>query len=433
MKKIGLLILIAGALLLNSTFNNKKVKIKEVIIDKEILDINENFLLLKDKDKFKLLDLEKNIELNSELIKRLSKDLYFFQNNEKSYVINVKENKKISLDSIVKLGNNSYLVSHDKKFGVLDEELKIKIPMKKNSIVSNDGKSFLVIEGERYSFIDEKLNESEISQIFKITGLSVENHLIFESDQKFGIIDKDNMVKVQPKYIRFLEVNNKDILIGYTDTESYFINLSLGIEKKVNYDNYGQEYLGKIMILKNEKLGYLNSYGDEISPIAYDGAFSFKEGKDFLQLKKDGSWFIKNIKNNKLEKLEYSDVGELISEYMVVSKDEKYGYLDKNLVEKIPTKYIYAENFDKNRAVVAMETGYGLIDKKGKEIIPMVYDDIKIAGERVFVRKNNKMGIVNRNGKEIVPIEYDELGIGYGKYIYYKKNKVMGVMEIDEK
>ena len=433
MKKIGLLILIIGVLLLNSIFNNRKVKIKEIAIEKEILDINKNFLLLKDKDQTKLLDLEKNIELKSEMIKRLSRNLYFFQNNEKSYVINIKNNKKVNLDSIVKLGNDRYLVSDNKKFGILDEELKVKIPITKDGIISNNGKGFLATRGEEYYFIDEKFEKNKILGMFKIVSLSGINHLIFESGGKFGIIDKNNKIKVQAKYIRFLEINNKDILIGYTDTESYFINLSLGIEKKVNYDNYGEEYFGKIMILKDKKLGYLNSYGDEISPIVYDGAFPFKEEKNFLQLKKDGSWFIKNIKNNKLEKLNYDDMGELVSNYMIVLKDEKYGYLDKNLTEKIPTKYIYAENFDKNRAVVATETGYGLIDKNGKEITPMIYDDIKILDNRAFIRKNNKMGIINRNGKVIVPIEYDELGLGDGKYIYYKKNNSRGVIEINEK
>lgn len=433
MKKIGLLILIVGTLLLNSIFNNKKVKIKEITIEKEILDINEKFLLLKDKDKVKLLDLEKNIELKSEVIKRLSRNLYFFQNSEKSYVINVKNNKKINLDSIAKIGDESYLVSEDKKFGILDEELKTKVPMIMDFINSNDGKRFLAIEGEEYFFIDEKLEKNKISKMFKVTGLSGINHLIFENEGKIGIIDKNNKIKVQPKYKRFLEINNKDILIGYTDTESYFINLSLGIEKKVNYDNYGQENVGKIIVLKDKKLGYLNRYGDEISPIIYDGAFSFKEDKDFLQLKKDGSWFIKNIKNNKLERLNYDDVGELVSNYMIVLKDEKYGYLDKKLIEKIPTKYIYAENFNKNIAVVATETGYGVIDKNGKEVIPMQYDDIKILDDRVFIRKDNKMGVVNRDGKVIVPIEYDELGLGYGKYIYYKKNNNRGVIEINER
>ncbi|WGU68021.1 WG repeat-containing protein [Capnocytophaga canimorsus] len=51
----------------------------------------------------------------------------------------------------------------------------------------------------------------------------------------------------------------------------------------------------------------------------------------------------------------------------------------------------------------------GFINKRGKEIIPLVYDNISgnFLGGIAKVGINGKQGYINTKGEEIIPIQYD--------------------------
>lgn len=68
----------------------------------------------------------------------------------------------------------------------------------------------------------------------------------------------------------------------------------------------------------------------------------------------------------------------------------KWGWLDKDLKEVIPAKYIYAMNFENGTAIVC--EGEWSIDQ----------------GNRYWC-DNERWGVIDRDGKEIVPCQFDEL------------------------
>lgn len=105
----------------------------------------------------------------------------------------------------------------------------------------------------------------------------------------------------------------------------------------------------------------------------------------------------------------------------VLSRENKWGYIDENKNEVIPCIYFYADNFVDGFAIVAKgEKEYGIIDRSGKEIIPFKYEELKteyyaFREGLVIARLGDKYGIIDKLGKEIVPFKYDDIYFDYGK------------------
>ena len=191
------------------------------------------------------------------------------------------------------------------------------------------------------------------------------------------------------------------------------------------------ESMNKIMVLKNNKIGYINELGEEIIPPEYSGGFLFKKEKDFIQLKKNDSWYLLNLKTLKSKKIPFEDIGEYTDELMVVKKEEKFGYIDNEGKIKIPLKYTIAENFNNGLAIVSTDKGFGVINKKGKRIIPLLYDEILIKDSYIYIKKDRKYGLYSKQGKEILPIIYDKLGRVSEDFIFFKNRNETGLIKLN--
>ncbi|MCL1807952.1 MAG: WG repeat-containing protein [Oscillospiraceae bacterium] len=103
----------------------------------------------------------------------------------------------------------------------------------------------------------------------------------------------------------------------------------------------------------------------------------------------------------------------------------KYGYIDKTGKVVIPLKYAQAEAFDDGLALVAegnWDDGfkYGFINKTGAVVVPLEYD---YAGnwfydDMVRVAKSDaegryKYGFINKSGGVVIPLQYDSIGYFY--------------------
>ena len=105
----------------------------------------------------------------------------------------------------------------------------------------------------------------------------------------------------------------------------------------------------------------------------------------------------------------YDWKGEYYEGLAKVKLNDKYGFIDKTGKEVIPIKYDNAEFFSEGLALVKLNNKYGFIDKAGKEVIPIKYDDAYSFSEGLAkVKLNNKYGFIDKTGKEVIPIKYDD-------------------------
>ena len=73
-----------------------------------------------------------------------------------------------------------------------------------------------------------------------------------------------------------------------------------------------------------------------------------------------------------------------------------------------PKNYFYIWIFSEGLARVLLNNKLGFIDKTGKEVIPIKYDDASSFSEGLAsVSLNYKYGFIDKTGKEVIPIKYD--------------------------
>lgn len=92
---------------------------------------------------------------------------------------------------------------------------------------------------------------------------------------------------------------------------------------------------------------------------------------------------------------------------------KKYGLVDAFLKPIIPFEYesMYSDRTNKDQYIVYKNKKVGILDKTGKVIVDIKYDNIRHPDcSMVPVKLNNKWGILDIHGNEVLPFEYDDIG-----------------------
>jgi hypothetical protein len=106
----------------------------------------------------------------------------------------------------------------------------------------------------------------------------------------------------------------------------------------------------------------------------------------------------------------------------LVELNRQFGFIDKTGREVIPLQYQDAFDFKEELAAVEVNDKWGFIDRDGKLAIPCRYYDIYDGlgvwlghfGEGLAaVAVDDKWGLIDRSGKEVVPIKYQDVS-AYG-------------------
>ncbi len=129
--------------------------------------------------------------------------------------------------------------------------------------------------------------------------------------------------------------------------------------------------------------------------------------------------------------------------YTAVKIENMFGYMDSTGRFITDIKYDVSYGFADGLAIVArnlnvektntfgikyftVEMKYGFIDKKGREVIPLIYGDVysfqpnglALVGLGKYVKNSEgkdyfegKWGYVNKKGEVVIPIKYSKLGI----------------------
>lgn len=333
-------------------------------------------------------------------------------------------------------------------------------------------KTYIRMMGENsWGFKDEKGNVIIPLGKYKFLNPIDEKGMIFaELKNKYGYIDIHQNIIVPFDYDELtlfsqeLACVKKNGKFGFIDRKGKVV-ISIQFEDETYFQK-----TGLAQVKKNGLYGFINKKGKEIIPIIYQNA---DEGTSdsLVSLNKRGKWaFFDSFGKQKTEFI-YDEIaltsidinGESESTFwknglILVRKNGKVAYLDKNLKEIIPFgKYDFGERFNQNRiAIISKNHKYGIINEFGKEIVKpeydtlehpeedyheseifegknknyitlldkrgnKIYDKIKEysfnfsrlenKGQRVYIIRNlkNQCGVVDGQGKIIIPFIYDEI------------------------
>jgi hypothetical protein len=90
----------------------------------------------------------------------------------------------------------------------------------------------------------------------------------------------------------------------------------------------------------------------------------------------------------------------------------KYGVLDDKGKIIVDGRYLNSSSFELGIAQVKTAAGVGSIDKDGKTVVPMIYEDVNVMrGDRVRIKKGGLYGIADKKGNVLIEPKFKSLMI----------------------
>ncbi len=178
-----------------------------------------------------------------------------------------------------------------------------------------------------------------------------------------------------------------------------------------------QEHSDLIMVMKDEKAGFMNRQLKWVIPPKYNGEFwTVFEGYDYFEygliVAADADWNygVVDSTGREIVPCRYKWVN-IVDPDLFVVEDDHYGAINRNGDTVIPFVYKYIFSLyssDYRYLIVGNQDKYGVISNTGQEILPIVYERILDHDKGFFsVSQNGKWGVVDSLGNIVIPLEYE--------------------------
>ena len=159
---------------------------------------------------------------------------------------------------------------------------------------------------------------------------------------------------------------------------------------------YITETFGDLFIVEiDDYEGVVDKFGANFVPCKYRSIGHFMNGYAMVE-NDDGLYGYINVVGREICKLEYEEAKDFVNGMAAVKLNGKWGYI--NIIGKLTVPAIYDNCscfYEKGYAVVSRCGKCTVIDQKGKELFPLIYDDIReIYDDHIKVTYNGEYGIV---------------------------------------
>ena len=134
---------------------------------------------------------------------------------------------------------------------------------------------------------------------------------------------------------------------------------------------------------------------------------------DMTPVQKNGRWGYVDKSNGRMTKFIYDEADYFSQGLGKVKSGSKYGFINRAGKVIIPIQYDEAETFygaDNGLSLVKRQGKYGYIDLTGKEVIPLKFSSASgfYDGDVTWVSIDNKYGYIDRTGKQVIDMQFDE-------------------------
>lgn len=418
------------------------------------------------------------------------------------------KNKKIILIAILVLGVllvsvGIFLgVGKDRKTNLLNEftiSSKYLVRVRDN-LISSDGKKYTYYDLNGKKLLElESENEIFDFEVFKLMNSKDDLFVSTKDGVTYGVIDSSKKEVLPSKYHSVFIVS-KNCFIVENENNSYSVVNASGVNLfETNYDRYINYDNAAVALVSGDKWSIIDQNGNLVSKVNYSYVVDYSYDKDKTkavvlvgQYGDDTSdiYIFKNESLNIIEKvgssifvkdkyIYYAVSDGTFSSYDIVSGNVKknvvvdfslngmittvssggllgYKSTDGKIVIKEQYQVEGTTDFTKyGLAVVSLNDLKGVIDKKGKQIIPCKYKTIYVFSGNVFVvsdddqtyylidnndkkiydtvlydgvsdfivaYNNDKCGIVNRDGKNVTELNNLSCNVYGNMYLVKEKN-----------
>ncbi len=361
-----------------------------------------------------------NIAEEITIIRHKKGDTLCIAKNSKGYygIINISSEKAILpfvYDNIERNADEPFFRLQDTNslWGLLSLDGKTSIPCEYFYIPNMEYKILHLMsykKGEKNAIADSNL-KIMIPPLYENVHYINEDAFSYTLNNKRGMLNKYGEIKVPALYDRCSFDDTLPLLYVKKGELYGVINYNSG-EQLVPFaqnELVGNLRNGLIRFIKDGKYGFLNLEGKEVIPAIYKMAGDFNYKNTWVQTDYH-SFFIDN-KGNEMNKVMYDEIETEWGngQYMKVRKGYNDGIVNHLGQEIIPCKFkiskmlsetlflVWAEN--EEGYDVGYDVGYGVINNRGKQILPNIYTSISKIDhtDNLFIRhaSENKASIYN--------------------------------------
>lgn len=208
---------------------------------------------------------------------------------------------------------------------------------------------------------------------------------------KWGFINEMDEIEIEPVYAAVQDFSEGLAAVTTDDKKRGYINVWGDTVIKFQKYNILGDFNEGIALVRGwyGKFGYINTVGDTIIDFKYTSAKNFSEGLASVTIA--GEW-----KNGFLT-------------------GAKWGVIDKSDNMVISAKPYTIYEFHQGKAIIRSKDKCGVIDKSGRQIIPLKYNSIDQRKDGTYkmgikTQKQSLFGIFSADGKEILPAKYAGVG-----------------------
>ena len=301
-------------------------------------------------------------------------------------------------------------------------------------ILNTDGKEIYTFKVDE---VDDKKIEVEVSEVTSETNKE-NRYAKVKVNKSSTIVNIYSGKELYGYTLNDINVLNNNVFYIKADKEednsTYFIIKDDDIKyktdkyKRVRVDDVNSNIA--ICVKDDMNIDYINIEDKSVINKSENNEYTYGSG---LLLEKTHSF---DTNEDKYNIYTYNDLKGSFSEYIPVTKefkneklaveisDKKYNYINStgNLIND--QLYDYIEDFNEyGYAIVAKDNNYGIIDKDGREIVPLKYNKVEFIDkdlfknihenlkQELFVIKNEKdeIGLINNKNQVIIEPKYKSI------------------------
>jgi hypothetical protein len=308
--------------------------------------------------------------------------------------------------------NNLAIVSENNKSGVINKNGKMVVPLIYSEISDYSEDLASASDGTYYGYINRNGN-IVIPLKFISAGDFKNGTAICEKENGFGLIDTNGIEKIPFKF-ETLENYSYGLFKYRSDGKMGIISQNNEIITAAEYADISNCYENRCIVISDNSFGYLDSSGFLVIPIKFQKSIETFEKSKFTDkyaiVKLNNRYGVIDTSGKMVIDARYDELKSNASGIAAFKKNGKWGYLDISINKPIVLpKYDKADVFIMHNSIVMKNAKAGVIDEKGKEIVPVIYDALmRLDGKLFIANKNGKYGIVDKSNTVIIPFEYSE-------------------------
>lgn len=395
--------------------------------------INGSALLVEKGGVFGLINGEGKdlLSVSYTSISRIHKYRLRLEKNGTSYLADAKGRLVVSraFEEIKEYSGGAFGVKRNGKYGFVNYWGSLVIPCEYNHISGFKNKRAVVQRGDS-SFLINPSNEVVSKKYTSIESIGLGKFLVRKNGA--GIINEDGK--------EVLEVNNDSVYIHdlnpikrvFVKNEFMFFDFRTNRKFGIGYDQAQAFKNLRSVVEQGGKSGVIDEEAKEVLPLDYDkiqvvgdigfvvskgGLFQFSKldgefvGEEYSYLEADSTWPIIVKEKNSFGLMDskgqvfvsgYSVLNKIGKNYFEAKKSKKAGVLDKTGKEVLPMDYQGVSGFSERYFVVQQKGKWGYVDLRNKVMIDFQYDKAaKFENGKASVTIGNESFLVNKKGQKV--------------------------------